>query len=393
MSNRPQSHDHKLLAVVISLLALGLVMVFSASAGSALAKSQNKFLVIRSQVMWAIVGLGGMAFMARLDYRNLRGLSMPLLVTSFGLLLLVFVPGVGVTRGGAQRWLGLAGFTFQPSELAKLSLVLFLADNLSSRSQEERGNFWRFVVPPLVVIGTMALCVLRQPNLSYTIILSSVGFLMIGLLYQHWTHMLSLGLGGVALAGLLIVREPYRLRRLLAFLDPWADPYGSGWNIIQSLYALGSGGLWGLGIGRGRQKFEYLPQEHSDYIFAIVGEELGFLGAAAVLILFGVILWRGLRIAARAPDTYGGLLAYGITMSLTIQAIINVSVVVGVIPPTGVPLPFISSGGSSMVVNLAAIGVLLSISRRGIDPARVRPPSPPASRRATRRQPVRSSEA
>jgi cell division protein FtsW len=368
-------------------------MVFSASAGSALAKSQNKFLVIRSQVMWAIVGLGAMTLAARLDYRNLRSLSMPLLVVSFGLLLLVFVPGVGVTRGGAQRWLGLGGFTFQPSELAKLALVLFLADTLSARSKEDRGNFWRFVVPPLAVIGAMALCVLRQPNLSYTIILSSVGFLMIGLLYQHWVHMVSLGFGGVALAGLLIVREPYRLRRLLAFLDPWADPYGSGWNIIQSLYALGSGGLWGLGIGRGRQKFEYLPQEHSDYIFAIVGEELGFLGAVAVLALFGVILWRGLRIAARAPDIFGGLLAYGITMSLTIQAIINVSVVVGVIPPTGVPLPFISSGGSSMVVNLAAIGVLLSISRRGVDPARARPSSPPASRRATRRHVPRNPDA
>ena len=200
MSNRPQSHDHKLLAVVISLLALGLVMVFSASAGSALAKSQNKFLVIRSQVMWAIVGLGGMAFTARLDYRNLRGLSLPMLVTSIGLLLMVFVPGVGVTRGGAQRWLGLGGFTFQPSELAKMALVLFLADSLSSKTQEDRGNFWRFVVPPMVVIGAMAACVLRQPNLSYTIILSSVGFLMIGLLYRHWMHMLSLGLAGIATA-------------------------------------------------------------------------------------------------------------------------------------------------------------------------------------------------
>ncbi len=385
MSNRPATHDHKLLAAVVSLLALGLVMVFSASAGSALARSSDKFQVIRGQCIWAVLGLLGMAFMARVDYRNLRVLSKPMMVLGFIGLALVFVPGLGMTRGGATRWIRIFGFSFQPSELAKLALVFYFADQLADRSEEDRSSFFRFVVPQLLVIGLLAAFLLKQPNMSYTVILSAVGFLMVGLTYPHWHHMISLGFIGVAGAVILIIREPYRLRRLMAFLDPWADPYGSGWNIIQSLYALGSGGLWGLGIGRGRQKFEYLPQEHSDYIFAIVGEELGFIGAATVLFLFGMILWRGLRTSARAPDQFGMLLAYGLTMGLTIQAMINVSVVMGAIPPTGVPLPFISSGGSSLVVNLAAIGILLSISRRGVDPVRTRPEAKSDRRRKTTR--------
>lgn len=371
-----QGVDHTLLACVVSMLALGLVMVFSASAGSALARSHDKFMVIRSQFLWAVVGLGAMALCARMDYRNLRYLAFPMLLMSFLGLALVFVPGLGMTKGGATRWLRIGGFSFQPSELAKFSLVLYLANWLSQRSVADRSSFQRYVVPPLAVIVALAAFVLKQPNLSYTLILSSVGFLMISLQYRHWPHMASLALSGVLTAGWLVVREPYRMKRYLAFLDPWADQYGSGWNIIQSLYALASGGLWGLGVGRGRQKFEYLPQEHSDYIFAIVGEELGFVGTAAVVLLFLCVLWRGLRIAVRAPDEFGTLLAYGITMSFTIQAVINISVVVGAIPPTGVPLPFISSGGSSLVASLAATGVLLSISSRGQDPEKQRRPRP-----------------
>lgn len=372
MSRSENSFDHQLLVCVISLLALGLVMVFSASAGSLLARSHDKFVVIRSQFLWAVVGLGVMAGMARLDYRSLRPLARPALALAFMSLLLVFVPGLGMTKGGATRWLRIAGFSFQPSELAKLALVLYLADWLAARNDTERKSFVQYVMPALFVIGALAVCVLKQPNLSYTIILCSVGFLMIGLHYEQWLHMVGLAGVGVLTAVYMIVSTPYRMKRALAFLDPWADPYGSGWNIIQSLYALASGGLWGLGVGRGRQKFEYLPQEHSDYIFAIVGEELGYLGAVVVLALFAWILWRGLRIAVRAPDRFGMLLAYGITMSFTIQAIINVSVVVGAIPPTGVPLPFISSGGSSLVASLAAAGILLSISSRGVDPTRRR---------------------
>jgi cell division protein FtsW len=371
-----QGMDHTLLACVVSMLALGLVMVFSASAGSALARSHDKFTVIRSQFSWAIVGLGVMGLCARFDYRNLRYAAWPMLGLSMITLLLVFVPGLGMTKGGATRWLRLGGFSFQPSELAKLALVLYLASSLSDRSIEERSSFQRFVLPALGVIGVLAVCVLKQPNLSYTVILATVGFLMISLQYRHWPHMASLALSGVVMAGWLVVREPYRMKRYLAFLDPWKDQYGSGWNIIQSLYALASGGLWGLGVGRGRQKFEYLPQEHSDYIFAIIGEELGFVGTAAIVLLFLCVLWRGLRIAVRAPDEFGTMLAYGITMSFTIQAIINISVVVGAIPPTGVPLPLISSGGSSLVASLAAAGVLLSISSRGQDPEKKRRPRP-----------------
>lgn len=364
--------DHKLLACVISLLALGLVMVFSASSGSALARNQDKFQVLRSQAMWAILGLATMGALARLDYGLLRPLSKPLLVLSFVLLGLVFSP-LGRTIGGGTRWIVIAGFSFQPSEVMRLALVLYLADLLSGR-RDECGSFTAFVMPALFVTGAACTLILKQPNLSYTIIVSSVSFLMVALGYKHWHHMAAVAMAGLAGAGMAIASAPYRWRRFTAFLDPWADPYGSGWNIIQSLYALSSGGLWGLGVGRGRQKFEYLPQESSDYIFAILGEELGFLGALVVLGLFGLILWRGLRAAVRAPDAFGMYLAFGITMSLTVQAVVNVSVVVGCIPPTGVPLPFISSGGTSLVASLAAVGVLLSVSRAGGDaPSRRRP--------------------
>ncbi len=354
--------DHKLLAAVVSLLSLGLVMVFSASSGSALARSQDMFLVLRSQAFWAVVGSAAMMAVSRFDYRHLKVFAGPLLFLSFVLLGLVFVPGLGRTVGGGTRWIRVLGMSFQPSEVARLALILFLADYLARR-EAERDNFRQYVMPGLLVLGSLCVMILVQPNLSYTLILGTVGFLMIAVRYRHWQHMVWLGMSGVSLAALLIAREPYRMRRYLAFLDPWADPYGSGWNIIQSLYALASGGLWGLGIGRGRQKFEYLPQEHSDYIFAIIGEELGFMGAATVMGLFAFILWRGLRIAMRAQDTYGALLAYGLTMSITVQAIVNVSVVVGSIPPTGIPLPFISSGGTSLLASLIAVGILLSISR------------------------------
>lgn len=354
--------DHTLLACVVSLLALGMIMVFSASAGSALARSQDKFHVIRLQIVWTVVGVFVMGIASRVDYRQLRPFARPLLAIAFVLLALVYVPGMGRTRGGATRWIELGFVGVQPSEVAKLALVLFLADFLTAKGRD-RSSFMATVFPCLCVLLGMCVLVLKQPNLSYTLILFTVGFLMIWLQYTHWKHMVGIGLLGVAGAFVLVVTEPYRLRRYLAFLDPWGDPYGSGWNIIQSLYALASGGLWGLGIGRGRQKFEYLPQEHSDYIFAVLGEELGFLGAAAVILLFAVILWRGLRIAARAPDEFGALIAYGLTMLFTIQAIVNVSVVVGAIPPTGIPLPFISYGGSSLVASMAAAGMLLSISR------------------------------
>lgn len=360
--------DHKLMVAVVFLLSIGLVMVFSASAGSALAKHQNKFQVIRSQAIWACLGLGVLSFCSKMDYHALRPLARPALVLSVILLIMVFIPGLGVRRGGATRWLRILGFTFQPSELAKLALILYLSDFLSSRPEEDRASFTRYVLPALVVLGGLTALVLRQPNFSYTLILSTVGFCMIGLLYRRERHLVGIALVGVVSAVLLVLNSPYRRRRLFGYLDPWEDPYGTGWNIIQSLYALASGGMWGLGIGRGRQKFEYLPQEHSDYIFATVGEELGYIGAFAMLALFGFIFWRGLRIAMRAADDFGTLLAYGITLSLTLQAIINISVVVGSIPPTGVPLPFISSGGSSLVASLAAVGVLLSISRTQVDP-------------------------
>ncbi|HHY93213.1 MAG TPA: cell division protein FtsW, partial [Firmicutes bacterium] len=271
---------------------------------------------------------------------------------------------IGVAGGGARRWLQVGPLNVQPSEVAKLCTVLFLAGFLAERGDRIR-HFWRGLLPVLVVVGILCLLILKQPDLGTAVALAGTAGVMLFAAGADLRHLAGLGAAAVPVLWWAIMGEEYRRVRFLAFLNPAADPQGSGYHIIQSLYALGSGGLLGVGLGQSHQKFLYLPERHTDFIFAILGEEIGLLGTLAVLFLFFLLAWRGCRAAMLAPDRFGTLLAIGIISMVTLQALVNIGVVTGSLPITGIPLPFISYGGSSLVFSLASIGILLNISSQG----------------------------
>lgn len=354
--------DVVIVGVVMALLSLGVVMVYSASSVALIAESQDAFYYLKYQALWAAVGLSGMYVASRVDYRHLERWANLLFVVNLILLVLVLVPGIGRVSHGARRWIGLGPLGVNPAEIMKFSFVLFLARYMSRRGEGMR-RFWTGLLPPLVAVAAVFGLILLEPDLGTAVSLAGCVVIMIFAGGAKIGHLL--GLGFVALPAFLwaVLGEEYRRRRLLAFVNPWADPQGSGYQIIQALYALGSGGLFGLGLGGSRQKFFYLPARHTDFIFAIIAEELGFLGAATVVALFAAFAWRGYRVAVRAPDTFGSLVAAGMTSMIGLQAVINIGVIVSLFPITGIPLPLISYGGSSLVFSLVGIGVLLSVSR------------------------------
>ncbi len=345
---------------VIALLSIGLVMVFSASSVMGLADYGNPYHYVHRQSILALVGLVLMFILMRVDYHIFRPLALPGLLISFALLILVLFVGTGT--GGATRWIRLPGFNLQPSEVAKLIMVNYVAVYLSHKRENTR-KFFSGLLPILLFTGAQFALIMLEPDFGTGGTIVAVSLMMLFAAGARSIHLLSLAALGVPGLVVMAIAAPYRARRFLAFLDPWEDPLGSGFHIIQSLLALGSGGLFGVGLGRSRQKFLYLPMQHTDFIFAIIGEELGFTGAAMVLIFYFLFAWRGLRIAIATSDAFGKLLAVGITTMIVFQAIINIGVVSGVLPITGITLPLISSGGSSLVTTLAAIGVLLNISK------------------------------
>jgi cell division protein FtsW len=355
--------DTTLFAVTALLLGLGLVMVWSAS--SALAQerhgSAHHFLV--RQGAWAVLGLLVMVAAMRLDYRRLRHPSVvySALVVSTGLLIVVlFMPAVNDTN----RWLRLGGLSFQPAELAKVAMVLFLAYHLERRAGRE-NEFLPALFPALLLLGWFAYLVFIQPDLGTAAVLALIGGAMLFLAGVRLRYLVALAIPGAGALYQAIMAADYRIDRLLAFLDPWADPRGSGYHIIQSLIAVGTGGVSGVGIMEGRQKLFYLPYPFSDFIFAVLGEEAGLLGASAVAAAFLVFLWRGVRAALKARDAFGMYLAAGLTLAIVLQAFLNMSVVLGLLPPKGIPLPFISAGGSSLVLSLLSVGLILSVSQHG----------------------------
>lgn len=353
-----------LFAIVAVLNLIGLLMVLSASAVTSLYDYGSPWYQFQRQFMWLSLGSVALLVTVRIDYRRVRRLAVPAVGLSVGLLVLVLVPGVGVDANGATRWLGYGPLSFQPSELAKLAMVLFAADLLARRG--ERVRHWRLgLVPVMVVFAPVALLFLLQPNLGTTIILATVLLVM---LLVAGAPLKPLGLAvGVLTAGaaLLAFAEPYRFRRLMAFRDPWADPLNTGFQTIQSQTGIANGGLLGTGLGEGRAKWGFLPEAHTDFIFAIIGEELGLLGALTVLGLFVALGLLGVRTALRAPDRFGMLLATGVTAWILVQAFVNIGAVVGVLPITGVPLPFVSAGGSSLLITMVGAGLLLNIARQG----------------------------
>ncbi len=351
--------DRTLLALVAGLLLFGAIMIYDASVVSAYRDFGDKFHYIKYQGAWILLGLIPLFVLSRIDYHAVIRVAKPIFFVCTLLLVLVLIPGIGSKFLGARRWITLFGFSIQPAEFVKLSTVIFLASQLS---KEKRPTTKR-IVWMLVTMGFLLGLIMAEPDMGTSIVLAGTCMLMLyvaGAPLRLFAVLIPAVVG--ALSG-LVVLAPYRLRRLTSFLDPFADRLGASYHINQVLIALGSGGLFGLGLGQSRQKYSYLPEATTDSIFAIIGEETGLLGALAVLAAFVFFCWRGFRIAGQARDMQGRLLAGGITTWIGLQALTNMAAMVSLIPLTGVPLPFISYGGSSTIATLAAIGLLLSVSR------------------------------
>jgi cell division protein FtsW len=351
--------DLWLAVTTIGLVSFGVVMVYSASAAG---NSPNKALF--AQIVWAGLGIIAMAIVRRIDYHRY---AQPEIVYGFLILcvlLLLFVflfPAIN----GAHRWLIYKGLSAQPSELVKLALVLFLAWFLSERERDgELSSFWATVAPASVVVGILSLLILKEPDLGTTLILGAIFLIMLFAAGVPLRHLLKLSPFLVAGVGWVIVKVAWRWERIKSFLDPESDPLGKGYQVLQSLIAVGSGGMHGLGFGQSKQKMSFLPAPQSDFIFAVIAEELGFVGASTLVLAYGFFLWRGLRAGRRAPDRLGELIAVGLTTGMVIQAFFNISVAICLLPAKGITLPFVSAGGSSLIVALTASGILLNISER-----------------------------
>ncbi|WP_416151042.1 stage V sporulation protein E [Salipaludibacillus sp. HK11] len=354
--------DFLLALVTLILVIIGCVMVYSASAVIAEYRFEDAYFFLKRQLFFVFVGFIAMFLMMQVDYWRLKRFANIVLLICFVLLIIVLIPGIGLVRGGAQSWLGVGAFSIQPSEFMKLAMILFLAKYVSEK-QKYITTWRRGLIPIFSLILVAFGLIMLQPDLGTGAVMVFTCVLLIfvsGAQLSHFYFLASLGLAG--LAG-LIISAPYRLERITSFLNPWEDPLGSGFQIIQSLFAIGPGGILGLGLGNSRQKYFYLPEPQTDFIFAILAEELGFLGGAFVLACFAILLWRGLRIAIHAPDLYGTLFATGIISMIAIQVMINIGVVIGLMPVTGITLPLLSYGGSSLTLMLTTIGILLNISR------------------------------
>ncbi len=358
-----------LTAVFVVLTLFGLVMVLSASSVTSLnyQNSDTPFFHFRRQAIWAVIGAVAFVVASRLDYRILRRLAMPALLLSLVLLVVVFLPGFGVSVNGSRRWIGFGEFRIQPSELAKLTLVVFVADLLARR--ERRMDRPELTVRPvMIVLLALSALIVAQPKLGTPIVLAAVAWLMLFVAGARLSSLLAWAGALTAAGAVLAVMASYRFDRLKSFLDPWADPQDGGFQIIQSQVGIASGGLWGVGLGASRAKWGFLPEAHSDFIFAVVAEEVGLVGATALILAFVMLAVLGVRTALAAPDRFGMLLAAGITIWLVFQAFMNIAIVLGLLPTTGEPLPFVSAGGSSLVTTLAAGGLLVSVARRSPEP-------------------------
>lgn len=354
--------DVTMLMCTLVLLTIGVVMVYSASAVLAFHEFGDYFYYLKRQLLFAVLGIIAMFFTMNVDYWVWKKYAKIGLIVCFILLVAVLIPGIGVVRGGARSWLGIGSFGIQPSEFMKIGMILFLSKWLSEQ-QSKITLFTRGLLPPLGLVGLAFGMIMLQPDLGTGAVLVGATLLIIYTAGARLLHLSYLALVGVVGLVGLIIAAPYRLQRITAFLDPWQDPLGAGYQAIQSLYAIGPGGLVGLGLGMSRQKYSYLPEPQTDFIFSIISEELGFIGGSFVLILFMLLVWRGMRTAITAPDTFGSLLATGIVGMIAVQVIINIGVVIGMFPVTGITLPLISAGGSSLTLMLTSIGILLNISR------------------------------
>jgi cell division protein FtsW len=359
--------DYLILVAVVALSALGILMVFSSSAMRGYVSEQDVFAIVGPQIQWAVLGIVAMLVMMRVDYRYLRLASVPFFIVALILLVLVLLPAIGPMRpisvGGSARWLQIGPLpAVHPAEVAKLAMVIYLAHWFAKRGMRVR-SLWGGTVPFLVILAPIAFLVFREPDLGTTTVLVLTGFTMFFLAGANLLHITALG-GAAVLAAVSLGLRGYQMERIRTWLDPWSDPLGSGFHTVQGLLALGAGGIAGRGLG---QSLVSVPNAFNDFIFAEVGQEFGLVGSVIVIALFAALAYSGARVALAAPDTFGALLAAGITGWLCIQAFINIAVVVTLVPITGITLPFLSAGGSSLIISFAAIGILLSISRETIE--------------------------
>ena len=361
LKKQKNTADVPLLIGVVLLAIIGTIFIYSASNYSALSTYGDAFFFVKKQVIGIAIGVVVMTVTSIFDYNFLKKLTLPICILSVILLALVFVPGLGVENYGAKRWLGIGAITIQPSEIAKFALILFCATYVSK--QPERINSFIGILPILIFGGLTCLLIILEPNMSITV---CVGALMLSLIFitgAKLKHILLLLIPALVLGVVLIIIEPYRFSRLMAFINPWSNPKGEGYQLIQSLYALGSGGWFGVGLFNSRQKYAFLPFAESDFILSVIGEEIGLVGLFFFFALIGFIIYRGIKIASKSKDLFSFTLAIGITLIFGIQAIVNALVVTGSIPPTGLPLPLVSSGNTSIIIFMAEMGILSNISR------------------------------
>ncbi|CDD15807.1 stage V sporulation protein E [Clostridium sp. CAG:798] len=363
--------DFILFVIIIILLSLGIVMVLSASAPSAIAESGNSYSYVIKQLKAAILGIILMLIISKIDYRIYKKFYKAIYWISVLILLLVLIPGLGLSSNGATRWIDLKFIQFQPSELTKIGLIVFYAGYLADHKSELK-SFWKGFIKPLIyILPPIAILYFVQNHLSASVVIGAVTCVMMIMAGCRLLYFVIAGLIGalVMTVGIIALQATgkggFRIKRIMSFMDPWADATEVGWQAVQGLYAIGSGGLFGVGLGESKQKYLYIPEPHNDFIFSILAEELGFVGCVIVILLFAIFIWRGILIAIKSPDMFGSLLATGITTLIGVQVIINIGVVTSSIPNTGMPLPFFSYGGTALLILLCSCGVLLNISRAG----------------------------
>jgi len=353
-----------LFGVSVILICIGVVMIFSASSIYAWEKYKDSFFFLKRHLSFLVVGLFLTFLVMSIDYRKFRRFAKPLLIFSLFLLVLVLIPGISREVSGARRWFRYKFISFQPSELAGMAIIIYIADFIS-RKDKVIKTFLKGFLPPVCVLGLCTLLILLQPDLGTALAIGVVVFIVLFVSGVRASYLLSIILVSLPLLSILIFSVPYRKMRILSFLNPWLDPKGSGFQIIQSQIALGSGGIFGVGLGHSKQKLFYLPAAHTDFIFSIIGEELGLIGTLGVIILFMIFIQQGLKIIKHASDKFGYFLSLGLVSMISLKAIINVSVSCGLLPTKGLPLPFISYGGSSLIFDMLSLGLLLNIGRTG----------------------------
>ena len=357
---QPLNYDVKLLFPVLFLVGIGIVLVFSASSALALKKFGTDYYFLKKQALFALLGVVALVICRHFPYRFLRYLAYPLLILALVFLAAIQIPEFGYSAGGAIRWFRIKSFSFQPSEFARFAMIIYLAYSMS-RKMDKIKDFYVGFLPHVLVFGMFAALIIIQPDFGSVVILGAVFWIMLFAGGVRISHLMASLFLIIPIAYYLMVNAEYRIKRIMSFLNPWQYPADEGYQIVHSLMAFGTGGIWGTGIGKGYQKLFYLPEPHTDFIFSVIGEELGLLGVLTILGLYVLIFWRGISIARNSRDSFGSFVAIGLTTAIGLQVCVNTGVALGLLPTKGLTLPFLSYGGTSLLINMASIGILMNI--------------------------------